>query len=819
MICTEPVSMITLLPKIDQAQAIEINNILEDEINIINKNIKIVIQVCQYVSSICETLCKRNEFDNESWTNAIACYLNSFMSDDDANKVCDNVFKKCKKKWEIIPIDDSHPDDLCNVEFSLAYGGMILLNSAKLHVRRGHIYGLLGHNGCGKSTLMRAIANKQLDEFPMDIKTCFVDHDIDGSDATETVLEWINADKGLMHLTAEEKKKQLDELEFTEEMQNWGIGSLSGGWKMKLALARAVLTGADMLLLDEPTNHLDVKKVAWLKSYLTSLKQCTSIVISHDSKFLQDVVTDVIHYERRKLIRYPGQLTNFMNKCPDAKAYFSFAESVQVFHFPQPGPLEGIKSKTKAILKLTGASFKYPSRDKFTLVNASAQCSMASRIAVIGPNGAGKSTLIKMLVGELRATEAWGNDTPEKNIENCYWRHPNCRIAYVAQHAFHHIEQHLSSSPVQYIQWRFSSGLDKEAQELEQLTMTDKEKKCLEAKLLVFLKEQKGAEEIDEAGNIKPGTTEFVFDYMETWDAKTNPVKADMHGPQPRMIKQLLGRRQKHGDYEYEVKWVELDVIHNVWMPKEVLEKFGFGSMVRYMDDKIAAESGNVRPLTTSEIQKHLDLLGLPEDFGTYGKLAGLSGGQKVKVVLAAATWFCPHLLILDEPTNYLDRDSLGALTAAIKDFEGGVLMISHNEEFFGPICPERWEIPGDTTVTVTGAEWMEAVKAKELEAKKSASKLHLNQEKKFDSFGNEIVRGNDGPKIYTAKELKEMEKKMKDMKKKNANPDDMLDLEIEIDEARKQVDKIKSLEKAEKEKEKIAKKTSTPFKDKKGKK
>ena len=134
--------------------------------------------------------------------------------------------------------------------------------------------------------------------------------------------------------------------------------------------------------------------------------------------------------------------------------------------------------------------------------------------------------------------------------------------------------------------------------------MTDKEKTCLEAKLLIFLKEQKGAEEIDEAGNVKPGTTEFVFDYMETWNAKTNPVKPDMYGPQPRTIKQLLGRRQKHGDYEYEVKWTELDVVHNVWMPKETLEKFGFGSMVRYMDDKIAAESGNTRPLTTSEIQK-----------------------------------------------------------------------------------------------------------------------------------------------------------------------------------------------------------------------
>merc|ERR1712185_517405 len=115
-------------------------------------------------------------------------------------------------------------------------------------------------------------------------------------------------------------------------------------------------------------------------------------------------------------------------------------------------------------------------------------------------------------------------------------------------------------------------------------------------------------------------------------------------------------------------------------------------------------------------------------------------------------------------------------------EFEGGVLMISHNEEFFGPICPERWVIPGDTTVTVTGAEWMEAVKAKELEAKKNASKLQLEKEKKFDAFGNEINE-KDGPKVYTAKDLKE----------KNASPDEMLDLELEIDEAKKQVEKAKA--------------------------
>merc|ERR1711988_1647746 len=120
--------------------------------------------------------------------------------------------------------------------------------------------------------------------------------------------------------------------------------------------------------------------------------------------------------------------------------------------------------------------------------------------------------------------------------------------------------------------------------------------------------------------------------------------------------------------------------------------------------------------------------------------------------------------------------------------------------------------IPGDTTVTVKGAEWMEAVKAKELEAKKNASKLQLEKEKKFDAFGNEIDE-KDGPKTYTAKDL---EKKMKDLKKRSASPDEMLDLELEIDEAKKQVDKIKAMEKAEKEKAKAAAKPAKEEKPKK---
>ncbi|EGB11163.1 hypothetical protein AURANDRAFT_22099 [Aureococcus anophagefferens] len=564
----------------------------------------------------------------------------------------DDSEKRVPKRDVVLDIPEGEGEILCNVEFKLAYGGKILLNTTHFHVRRGRIYGLLGHNGCGKSTLMRAISSGQLAGFPgaeelMKLRACFVDHDIDGSDANTPTIDFCLQEPILAPLGREKIHDKLLEMEFTEELIEKPICNLSGGWKMKLALARAVLLNADLLLLDEPTNHLDVQKQAWLCDFLTGpeCEHVTTLVVSHDSKFLNKVLTDVIHYENMRLKRYTGNLDQFVEQCPMAKAYFSIHDTEMKFTFPVPGPLEGVKSKTKAIIQAKNISFTYPGAKKATLVDVSCQLSQASRVACIGPNGAGKSTLIKALVGETK---------PDAGSPEIY-RHQNCRVAYVAQHAFHHIEQHLEMSPVEYIQWRFSGGLDKEQQAME-----------------------------------------------------------------ARQIKHLVGRRTRHGDYEYEVKWANkdgtsMDDNKNLYVPKVVLESNGFFKLMKAIDDKIAAEAGNVKPLTTNCIQKHLDDFGLHEEFGTYGKMKNLSGGQKVKCVIGASMWFCPHLVILDEPTNYLDRDSLGALSRAIKDFEGGVLMISHNAEFFGDIAPEIWEIPGDQKVHISGAEWMEAVRAREL--------------------------------------------------------------------------------------------------------
>jgi len=258
-----------------------------------------------------------------------------------------------------------------------------------------------------------------------------------------------------------------------------------------------------------------------------------------------------------------------------------------------------------------------------------------------------------------------------------------------------------------------------------------------------------------------------------------------------------------------------------LYVPAMVLENAGFFKLMKAVDDRIAAEAGNVKPLTTNCIQKHLDDFGLHEEFGTYGKMKNLSGGQKVKCVIGASMWFCPHLVVLDEPTNYLDRDSLGALSAAIKEFQGGCLMISHNAEFFGDIAPEVWEVPGDQKVHVSGAEWMEAVRAKELAEQKAKKKsIPKQDDDKFDALGNKIESQTAAADVDRdlIKRMTKQLKALKDrLKKGDAScEDEMYELEEKLDAANAMLKKEKEAAKAEKEAQKKLNKKDKPKKTKK---
>ena len=238
---------------------------------------------------------------------------------------------------------DNENDDgavvIVDADFSLAYGTRMLLNKTKLRLLKGHRYGLCGRNGAGKSTLMRAISKGQLEGFPTadELKTCFVEHKLQGSEADMDLVSFIGLDPELANVGREEIEQALKDVGFPDERLQQQVGSLSGGWKMKLELARAMLMKADVLLLDEPTNHLDVANVKWLQDYLVENTEITSLIVSHDSGFLDAVCTDIIHYENKKLAYYKGNLSEFVKIKPEGKSYYTLTDSNVKMAFPPPG--------------------------------------------------------------------------------------------------------------------------------------------------------------------------------------------------------------------------------------------------------------------------------------------------------------------------------------------------------------------------------------------------------------------------------------------------------------------------------------------------
>ncbi|EER33860.1 elongation factor 3 [Candida tropicalis MYA-3404] len=671
-----------------------------------------------YIAAIAGDLIDEREIQPEAWLQNILPFATIFLHEKEAKEIIEEFRKRALDNIPQPPSFEDEEDegeDLCNCEFSLAYGAKILLNKTQFRLKRNRRYGLCGPNGAGKSTLMRAIANGQVEGFPTqeECKTVYVEHDIDGTHAETTVVQFVIED-GEVGLTEAVVTAKLQEFGFSDEMIKMPIQSLSGGWKMKLALARAVLKNADILLLDEPTNHLDTVNVAWLVNYLTTCG-ITSIIVSHDSGFLDNVTQYIIHYEGFKLRKYKGNLSEFVKKCPSAQSYYELGASDLEFKFPEPGFLEGVKTKQKAIVKVSNMTFQYPGTTKPQIQDINFQCSLSSRIAVIGPNGAGKSTLINVLTGELLPTSGE------------VYVHENCRIAYIKQHAFAHIDNHLDKTPSEYIQWRFQTGEDRETMD----------------------RASRQINEEDEQNMNK------IFKIEGT----------------PRRIAGIHARRKFKNSYEYEIswllgdnvgmkneRWVPMMSVDNTWLPRgELMETHA--KLVAEVDMKEALASGQFRPLTRKEIEEHCAMLGLDAELVSHSRIRGLSGGQKVKLVLAACTWQRPHLIVLDEPTNYLDRDSLGALSKALKAFEGGIVIITHSAEFTKDLTEEVWAVL-DGRMTPSGHNWVQGQGSGPRIEKKDD-----DEEDKFDAMGNKIAAAKKKKKLSSAELRKKKKERMKKKK------------------------------------------------------
>merc|ERR1711976_3814 len=239
----------------------------------------------------------------------------------------------------------------------------------------------------------------------------------------------------------------------------------------------------------------------------------------------------------------------------------------------------------------------------------------------------------------------------------------------------------------------------------------------------------------------------------------------------------VLNRKllKKEKTYLYEVKWQFKGLESNTWVSKENLVKMGYLKLVQREDERQAAMQGlQDKQLTQPSIEKHLCDFGVDAESASHCQIQQLSGGMKVKIVLAACMWQNPHILILYEPTNYSDREGLGALILAIKDYKGGVLIISHNKEFCENVATERWIMKGGY-LRIEG----ESV-AKDDEAGdqiKAADEVYDGAGNKIDVKANQALSNKDAKKA-----LKDAEKKLKEgTKNKTLDEEQMWELQDKI--------------------------------------
>ena len=407
--------------------------------------------------------------------------------------------------------------DISVENLTMTYHGAPLIEEAELSLNYGNRYGFIGRNGCGKSTFMNVIGARCI-PIPDGIDMYHVKEEIEATEMTalEAVMS-VDSERARLEAEAEElndimadeagdganddiverltqlyeRLEQLDAataetraskilcgLGFTPAKQAKMTKEFSGGWRMRIALARALFIQPTLLLLDEPTNHLDMEAVVWLEDYLSKWNKIL-FMVSHSQDFLNNVCTHMVHFHGKKLINYSGNYDSFVNtrgekdeeqekrykleqdqikhmkeyvarfgqgnakmakqaqskeKTLDKMLKSGLTDKVEHeraldFKFNDPGKL------SPPVLQCNDITFGYPGCE-ILYSGVDFGVDLDSRVALVGPNGAGKTTLLKIMTGELMPVT--GSVRP----------HAHLRISKFTQHFIDVLN--LEMTPLEY---------------------------------------------------------------------------------------------------------------------------------------------------------------------------------------------------------------------------------------------------------------------------------------------------------------------------------------------------------------------------------